>query len=304
MSCATGTRCARRAPSVRQRRVRKRRRVDRRSDPPDLEGAIITVPRPTARSVPSSSRTTPRRIENELRRWARTGARLGRPTTTSSTTSSSRPLPGVGGASREVPGRPHGALGRIVDADALRRRRRDRAGLRDVHVARSSSCHRSVTAADPLRRCRRRRRSHRIRRSTPGRDGCSCRSFSVQAVAKYEQDTRELCNQLIDGFVDTGRADAAADYAQQIPVRVIATMLGVTDRDPTSSRRGFAACSSSGSRIRWCASRIASRSSATSGSRSTTARPTPDDDLITDLLTQRGRRRTRSQIRTSSALAT
>ncbi len=36
-----------------------------------------------------------------------------------------------------------------------------------------------------------------------------------------------MCNQLIDGFIDVGQADAAAGYAQQIPVRVIATMLGV-----------------------------------------------------------------------------
>ena len=51
--------------------------------------------------------------------------------------------------------------------------------------------------------------------------------FAPQAVAKYEEGTRELCNQLIDGFIADGNADAAADYAQQIPVRVIATMLGV-----------------------------------------------------------------------------
>ena len=52
-------------------------------------------------------------------------------------------------------------------------------------------------------------------------------TFAPQAVAKYEDGTRALCNQLIDGFIDEGKADAAADYAQQIPVRVIATMLGV-----------------------------------------------------------------------------
>lgn len=51
--------------------------------------------------------------------------------------------------------------------------------------------------------------------------------FAPQAVAKYEEGTRQLCNQLIDGFIANGSADAAADYAQQIPVRVIATMLGV-----------------------------------------------------------------------------
>jgi cytochrome P450 len=52
-------------------------------------------------------------------------------------------------------------------------------------------------------------------------------TFSPQAVAQYEQGTRDLCNGLIDRFIDAGRADAAGDYAQQIPVRVIATMLGV-----------------------------------------------------------------------------
>lgn len=51
--------------------------------------------------------------------------------------------------------------------------------------------------------------------------------FAPQAIAKYEQGTRDLCNALIDEFIDNGTADAAADYAQHIPVRVIATMLGV-----------------------------------------------------------------------------
>lgn len=51
--------------------------------------------------------------------------------------------------------------------------------------------------------------------------------FSPQSVAKYEQGTKDLCNSLIDEFIDKGVADAAGDYAQHIPVRVIATMLGV-----------------------------------------------------------------------------
>ena len=41
--------------------------------------------------------------------------------------------------------------------------------------------------------------------------------------------TRELCQRLIGGFVGNGQADAAADYAQQIPVRVIAKILGVPE---------------------------------------------------------------------------
>lgn len=51
--------------------------------------------------------------------------------------------------------------------------------------------------------------------------------FSMKEVAAYEEETREICRSLIDGFIDNGRADAAADYAQQIPARVIASMLGI-----------------------------------------------------------------------------
>lgn len=51
--------------------------------------------------------------------------------------------------------------------------------------------------------------------------------FAPQAVARYEEVTRSFCHSLIDGFVDRGEADAAVDYAQQIPVRVISLMLGI-----------------------------------------------------------------------------
>jgi hypothetical protein len=47
-------------------------------------------------------------------------------------------------------------------------------------------------------------------------------------VESYEAMTRELCSGLIDGFLAGGHADAASDYAQQIPVRVIAHILGVS----------------------------------------------------------------------------
>ena len=52
--------------------------------------------------------------------------------------------------------------------------------------------------------------------------------FTQKAIAQYEDETRELCNHLIDKFIAEGRADAAVDYAQQIPPRVIAMMLGVS----------------------------------------------------------------------------
>ena len=53
--------------------------------------------------------------------------------------------------------------------------------------------------------------------------------FSHTKVDGYEAMTRDLCRRLIDGFIDTGHADAAADFAQQIPVRVIAKILGVPE---------------------------------------------------------------------------
>jgi hypothetical protein len=53
--------------------------------------------------------------------------------------------------------------------------------------------------------------------------------FSIKAVAPYEEETRELCNKLIDKFIATGRGDAAVDYAQQIPPRIIGSMLGVPE---------------------------------------------------------------------------
>jgi cytochrome P450 len=51
--------------------------------------------------------------------------------------------------------------------------------------------------------------------------------FSHRRVDGYEAMTRDLCTGLIDSFIDAGHADAAEHYAQQIPVRVIAHILGV-----------------------------------------------------------------------------
>jgi cytochrome P450 len=51
--------------------------------------------------------------------------------------------------------------------------------------------------------------------------------FSHARVEGYEPMTRDLCVGLVDGLVGAGSADAAREYAQQIPVRVIASILGV-----------------------------------------------------------------------------
>ena len=53
--------------------------------------------------------------------------------------------------------------------------------------------------------------------------------FSHSRVESYEPMTRSLCRSLVDAHLDAGRADAAAGYAQQIPVRVIGSILGIPE---------------------------------------------------------------------------
>lgn len=53
--------------------------------------------------------------------------------------------------------------------------------------------------------------------------------FSPKVVEAHREYTQELCDRLIDGFIADGTADAAGDYAQQIPPRVIAHKLGIDE---------------------------------------------------------------------------
>ena len=56
-------------------------------------------------------------------------------------------------------------------------------------------------------------------------------AFTKAKVEKLEAGTRAFCHQLIDGFAGRDVVDAAADYAQFIPMRVIADMLGFPPED-------------------------------------------------------------------------
>jgi cytochrome P450 len=56
-------------------------------------------------------------------------------------------------------------------------------------------------------------------------------AFTKSAVGKYEESTRAFCHQLIDAFATSETVDAAAEYAQHIPIRVIADMLGFPPED-------------------------------------------------------------------------
>ena len=53
--------------------------------------------------------------------------------------------------------------------------------------------------------------------------------FTPDAIKRHEPHARAICNKLIDRFASERGCDAAVDYAQEIPARIIAHMLGLPD---------------------------------------------------------------------------
>jgi cytochrome P450 len=62
-------------------------------------------------------------------------------------------------------------------------------------------------------------------------------AFTKTAVGRQEPSTREFCHSLIDAFGDRDVVDAANEYAQHIPMRVIADMLGFPPEDGPQFRQ-------------------------------------------------------------------
>ena len=56
-------------------------------------------------------------------------------------------------------------------------------------------------------------------------------AFTKAAVARQEPATRAFCHSLVDAFGGRAVVDAASEYAQHIPIRVIADMLGFPAED-------------------------------------------------------------------------
>lgn len=61
--------------------------------------------------------------------------------------------------------------------------------------------------------------------------------FNPMAVEKLKPVTQSICAKLIDRFIERGSCDGAVEYAQHIPTRVIAKMLGVNEDDGDLFRR-------------------------------------------------------------------
>jgi len=62
-------------------------------------------------------------------------------------------------------------------------------------------------------------------------------AFSAKRIAQLEPFTRELCKELLGAVAGEAEFDAAVDYAQHIPLRVIVRMLGFPQEDADIFRR-------------------------------------------------------------------
>ena len=62
-------------------------------------------------------------------------------------------------------------------------------------------------------------------------------AFAPKEIAKLEGRARDICRSLLDAIDDKAECDGAVDYAQHIPVRVIAHMLGVPEDNGDLFRR-------------------------------------------------------------------
>ncbi len=56
-------------------------------------------------------------------------------------------------------------------------------------------------------------------------------AFTPQRIDPLIPDARRICNELLDGLAGRSEVDAAIDYAQHIPVKVIAKMLGIPEAE-------------------------------------------------------------------------
>jgi cytochrome P450 len=63
------------------------------------------------------------------------------------------------------------------------------------------------------------------------------RPFAPDAIRRHESKTRNICRELIGRFAAKASCDGAVDYAQEIPVRVIAHMLGIPQTEGVQFRK-------------------------------------------------------------------
>ena len=149
-----------------------------------------------------------------------------------------QPVPDLGRAPRVgLPRRPQRALRRRLAPDLSRRRLRHRLRHRALHVAQR----RDVAVPAARARWRPPGIAPPISSDPPFHKGARrllLPAFAPRAIDQLEDSTRAYCEELIAAMGDRDVVDAAQDYAQHIPVRVIANMLGFPE-DDADRFRGF-----------------------------------------------------------------
>jgi cytochrome P450 len=109
--------------------------------------------------------------------------------------------------------------------------------------------------------------------------------FTPQAIDKLIPRTRTICNSLIDEFIGEGRCDVAVRYAQHIPVRVIAHMLGLPEADGDRFRTWIGEILETGTTDEKVLARALEELTAYFAGHVRARRDSPGDDLISYLLT-------------------
>jgi hypothetical protein len=109
-------------------------------------------------------------------------------------------------------------------------------------------------------------------------------AFAPKEIAKLEERTRAICRSLLDAIGDAAECDGAVDYAQHIPVRVIAHMLGVPEGDGDLFRRWIQKVLIEGVRDPAAAMQAVHEMNAYFNAQIELRRASPGDDLISYLL--------------------
>lgn len=111
-------------------------------------------------------------------------------------------------------------------------------------------------------------------------------AFTPDEIDKLRPITRAMCNELIDAFIAKGHCDAAVDYAQYVPTRVIAGMLGLAERDHDQFRQWIYDMNIDGAEDLGLFKRTVEAVDAFFAAEIEARRAKPKDDLISYLLKQ------------------
>jgi hypothetical protein len=113
--------------------------------------------------------------------------------------------------------------------------------------------------------------------------------FTPDAMKKLEPRVRAICNELIDEFIADGKCDAAARYTKHVPVRAIAHMLGIPEKDGHLFIKWIHEILERGIKDNDALMRAAQEMTEYFAERIEERRKHPTDDLISTLMHARGK---------------